>query len=298
MLQTTMKSYIPITKEIIKFKGKSKLSDIYIYACLYSTRDFKTGISKWNQITISEKFNIPESTLQDSILRLSEQNLILQIIQKKYQNKNEFIRKNYYRMNNDPDNFFFIDNNYFKLDIDRNIKGFVLLLKTICYNNTNTYIIEKPIKGSINISELAKKLDLDRDTVSKYTKLAINNKLIDVVGKKIVIVNECFLLRVSEEDRCSEIVSTIQDLCIKHNAIMPLIRKREITQILMKYNISESEIQKCNDTKFTEQNSLRHILENRIKSLPKDFSFDYILKVLNILKPPRREPQSTQILMT
>lgn len=297
MLQTTMKPYIPITKEIIKFKGKSKLSDIYIYACLYSTRDFKTGISKWNQITISEKFNIPESTLQDSIQRLFEQNLILQIIQKKYKNKNDFIRKNYYRMNNDPDNFFFIDNNYFKLDIDRNIKGFVLLLKTICYNNTNTYIIEKPIKGRINISELAKKLDLDRDTVSKYTKLAINNKLIDVVGKKIVIVNECFLLRVSEEDRCSEIMSTIQDLCIKHNAIMPLIGKREITQILMKYNISESEIQKCNNTKFTEQNSLKHILENRIKSLPKDFSFDYILKVLNIPKLPRREPQLTQILM-
>lgn len=292
-----MKPYTPITKEIIKFKGKSKLSDIYIYACLYSTRDFKTGVSKWNQVTISEKFNIPESTLQDSIIRLFEQNLISEIIQKKYQNENDFIRKNYYRMNIDPENFFFVGTDYFKLNIDRNIKGFVLLLKTICYNNTNTYIIEKPIRGSINISELATKLNLDRETVRKYTKLAIDNKLIDVIDKKIVIVNDCFRLRVSEEDRCSEIVSTIQDICIKHNAIMPLIEKREINQILMRYNISESEIQKCNDTKFTEQNSLRHILENRIKSLPKDFSIVYIFKVLNIPKPPIRESQSTQILM-
>lgn len=292
-----MKPYTPITKEIIKFKGKSKLSDIYIYACLYSTRDFKTGVSKWNQVTISEKFNIPESTLQDSIIRLFEQNLISEIIQKKYQNENDFIRKNYYRMNIDPENYFFVGTDYFKLNIDRNIKGFVLLLKTICYNNTNTYIIEKPIRGSINISELATKLNLDRETVRKYTKLAIDNKLIDVIDKKIVIVNDCFRLRVSEEDRCSEIVSTIQDICIKHNAIMPLIEKREINQILMRYNISESEIQKCNDTKFTEQNSLRHILENRIKSLPKDFSIVYIFKVLNIPKPPIRESQSTQILM-
>lgn len=282
-----MNPYTPITKEIIKIKGKSKLSDVYIYACLYSTRNFKTGISKWNQVTISEKFNIPESTLQDSIQRLLKQNYILRIIRKMYRNGNEYIRKNHYQMSNNLIDFFFIRNDFFKLDIDRDIKGFVLLLKAICYNNI--YLTERQMRGSINDSEIARKLDLDRGTVRKYIKLAIDNELIEIVGKNIVIMNDCFRLRVSDKDRRSEIVSTIQDMCNKYNAVMPSMNEKEINQIYMKYYFSESEIKESDDTTVIERYSLKYALENRIKSLPKEFNIEYIFKILKIPKPPIKE---------
>lgn len=289
MLRTTMIQYTPITKEINNFKGNSKLSDAYRYACLFSTRDYKTGISKYNQETISKKFNIPESTLINSIKRLSEQNNILQIEQKWYHKNNSFIRKNYYYMNNNPENYFFIDNDFFTLDIDINIKGFVLLLKAICYNNTNTYVTERQMKGSINKSEIARKLNLDRGTFDKYLNLAKENDLIDILDKKLIIINESFLLTISKEKRHSEIVNTIQEICNKYKAAMPIMDKKDIDRLYMYYYTSESEIEIINNSRYTECCSLKYILENRIKNLPKDFSIEYIFKILNIPKPLIKE---------
>jgi len=105
-------NYIVIPKEIVKYKSNSKLSDIYTLACIKSTMDYKSGISKYNQKTISEKFDIKERTLRDAINRL-ENGKLLSIERKIYESKNEnvtskTIRKNYYHFELNPEHYFFI----------------------------------------------------------------------------------------------------------------------------------------------------------------------------------------------
>lgn len=80
-----MRNYTVIPKEIIDYKGNSKLLDIYTFACIKSTMNYQSGTAKTNQETISEKFNIPERTLSDSIIRLQKQDL-LKIERKSYKN--------------------------------------------------------------------------------------------------------------------------------------------------------------------------------------------------------------------
>ncbi|MFR9164919.1 MAG: hypothetical protein ACLVKO_01355 [Dysgonomonas sp.] len=285
-----MRPYTIITKEIIKFKGNSKLSDIYIYACLYNSIDHKTGISKYNQETLAKKYNIPERTLRNAIFRLSNQDNILKIEQKTYHKNNDIIKKNYYYMNTKPENYFFLYDDFFVIDIDREIKGFILLLKAICYNNTNTFLSKKLIKGNVNKSELSQLIGIARKTLDKYLKLAIELELIEIIEDKIIIINEYIPLRVKENSRQSEIVRTIQDLCIKYKSEMPYISNNDLKRIEFYYPFLESQIEEIKKDNFTKIHSLRYVLNNRMKSLPNTITIKYIFSALNIPYKVNKEP--------
>lgn len=291
-----MKPYTAITKDINKLSGNSKLSDAYIFACLYSTINYKTGKSKCNQNTIRDKFGIPESTFKDVIARLEKCGL-LKIERKNYYKYNQYIRKNYYYMNINPINFFFLNKDYFKLNIDRNTKGFVLLLKTISLNNTNTYLSKKPINNKINKTELAKLLGITTKTLNIYLKEAKDAELIDISEGKIFIICEYIRLRVKEDERHSEIISTIQNICVKHKVEIPFFDKRDIDRIMFYYSLLESEIEAIGDIEFTKLHSLKYVLENRMKKLPKTFSIEYIFEALNIPNKPNKEPMAYEKLI-
>lgn len=90
-----------------------------------------------------------------------------------YKNKNpnincKSIQKNYYKFNLNPENFFFVYNDFFNLNLPNELKGFLLLLKAICSNNSNAYTSEKTIKGSINKSELSRLLNMNVKTIEIY----------------------------------------------------------------------------------------------------------------------------------
>lgn len=276
-----MKQYTVITKEILSFKGNSKLSDIYTFACLYSTIDYKTGESKYNQETIEKIFGISERTFRDSINRLSRYGII-SIKRKHYYPDNQFIRKNYYRINREPANYFIIYDEFFNIDASKELKGFLLLLKAVCLNNTNTYFSKRTYKGGINKSELAELLGIDRKTIIKYLKESIEKDFIKINDDRIIILNENFILRVAINNRASDIRKTIENLCMKHQSEVPVISEKDINKILIHYPLLESEIEVINDSRFTEYNSLRYVLDKRIDKLPDRFDIRYLFKVLNI----------------
>ena len=291
-----MIQYTVIPKEIIKYKSNAKLSDIYIFSCIKITMNFNNAISKINQETISKKFNIPERTLRDAIKRLERKKLIA-IEQKIYENENaniksKTIRKNYYKFELNPENYFFVTKNFFKLDAPKEVKGFLLILKAICLNDTNVYISSK--NGSINISELSKRINMDTKTLNKYLNKAKELELIKIRDNVIIIKTDFFPLRVKEVGvpfayRNTEIINTIQEICNELNAIMPRIKKNELDKIHMYYYLEEREIEAVNIPYFTHAYSLKYILKNRIKSLPKQPNIGYFFKVLNIPKPYKKE---------
>ena len=294
-------NYIVIPKEIVKYKSNSKLSDIYTLACIKSTMDYKSGISKYNQKTISEKFDIKERTLRDAINRL-ENGKLLSIERKIYESKNEnvtskTIRKNYYHFELNPEHYFFIQNDFLKLNLGKEMKGFLILLKAICLNNTNSYISNKRAKNGINISELSNLISMDIKTINKYLTLAKDLDQIAIVDSRIIVKSNYFPIRVKEqgrrlENRKTEIVNTILEICNKYNATMPLVSDKDLSVILAKYHIDEKIIEEQNDIDFIKRYSLRYVLNDRIskvKSLPIQFRMEYILKILNIQKSDNKE---------
>ena len=49
-----------------------------------------------------------------------------------------FIKRNMYHIKPEKSNYFFLDNSYFKRNYPAKIAGFLLLLKSVCLNNTDT----------------------------------------------------------------------------------------------------------------------------------------------------------------
>ncbi|NDW09613.1 hypothetical protein [Dysgonomonas sp. 520] len=228
-------------------------------------------------------------------MRLHNQKLIT-IERKKYKNENsETIRKNYYHFNLNPENYFFVLNNFLKSNLEREIKGFLLILKAICFNNTNTYSSTRRIKGGLNKSELSRLIGMNIKTIEKYLDISEKLDEIEIIDNQIVIKNNCFPLRVKEhgsklENRKTEIINTIQEICNKYNAIMPLVSGEVLDRILLYYPLLEDSIERTNDNNLIKQCSFRYILNERLKkSLPKQFNTEYILKVLNISKPEKKE---------
>lgn len=106
--------------------------------------------------------------------------------------------------------------------------------------------------------------------------------------------NNYFPIRIKESDfkyekRKTEIVNTILEICNKYNVIMPLVNEKEVNRILFRYYLLEDEIERTNDDNLIKQCSFRYALNNRIKSLPTQFNIEYILKVLNIAKPDKKQ---------
>lgn len=67
-----MNNYTTIPKDIVDYKCNSKLLDIYTFACIRSSMNYKNGESKINIETLSNRFNLSERTLHDAIQRLEE----------------------------------------------------------------------------------------------------------------------------------------------------------------------------------------------------------------------------------
>ena len=112
--------------------------------------------------------------------------------------------KNYYHFDLNPENYFFVYNDFFKLDLPKDIKGFLLVLKAICFNNSNTYTSEKTIKKRINKSELSRLLNMNVKTVEIYLHKAEELGEIAVIDNHIIVKNIYFPIRVNEQKKIFE----------------------------------------------------------------------------------------------
>lgn len=299
-----MKNYTVISKDIIEYKSNNKLLDIYTLACIKSTIDYKSGISKLNQKTMSERFDIPERTLKNIIARL-ENGKLLSVQRRLYENKNpkiisKSIQKNYYKFDINPENYFFIYNHFLKMNIANEIKGFMLLLKAICFNNTNDYTPSRSIMNGINKSELSKLICMNKKTVEKYLNIAIELNQIAIVDNHIIVKSNYFPIRINEsknkfENRKTEIMNTILNICNKHNAIMPLVSKEDMNRVILHYPLLEDDIREVNDINFIKMNSLEYRLNKRIKSLPTQFNMEYIFNILNVPSLDKKEEMKYEL---
>lgn len=286
-------SYTTITKGINVYNNRNQFTDIYTYAVIKRNSDFKTGISIITIDKLHELTTIPTRTLTEVIKRLDGANELVKIertpISEHVQNGEYYFKKNQYQFDVNPAHHFFLDNDFFKMDLPVKTKGFLLQLKSVCKNDTNKYISAKPTKNGINKTELANRLNIDTKTLTNLLDECVHNKQIKHIENGLLILNEYFLLSVSKK-MDNEIYNTIYRFCIDKGAVPPERDKAIIESIKYKYHVSESTLiqeKKRTDVDIESLKAmhLRTVLNQRCQTLPEYVTLDYFLKVLDVHKP-------------
>mgnify|MGYP001067526146 CR=1 FL=1 len=199
-----MESYITLTKDIHKIKGNNKLETILAIAGIKSTGNYKTNIAENTREYIAEKTGISFRTVKSIVPRLMENaDFIFDKIETRIKSPNRYYFKK------DKENYFFVLNSFFNEATDTKIKGLLLLIKSVCKQETNKYISEKPYKGALNHSELASKLGIDVKTLDKYLEKAIKEGQIKMIPKGLLILNKSIIPDFKSNDQSSRLYHII-----------------------------------------------------------------------------------------
>ena len=270
-----MESYITLTKDIHKIKGNNKLETILAIAGIKSTGNYKTNIAETTREYIAKKTGISFRTVKSIVPRLMENaDFIFDKIETRIKSPNRYYFKK------DKENYFFVLNGFFNEATDTKIKGLLLLIKSVCKQETNKYISEKPYKGALNHSELASKLGIDVKTLDKYLEEAIKEGQIKMIPKGLLILNKSIIPDFKSNDQSSRLYHIIYGWCLD-NDVIPPDRNDKITQSAngqTKRNNPVLNAIQCKTANMSDD-EIRSLLTKRIVS--KDVTLEYIAKALN-----------------
>ena len=290
------RNYIVISKKIAnKLIGNNKNRDAYIYAYIRLCSNFKTGISNVKERKLSELTGVPEGSISEAIGRLKEAGLF-KVEDYSFRGTNTPITRNRYYFDLNPVIFFYVKNEFFYEDIEAELKGFLLRLKTICINDTNFTLY--------SVNRIAKELHSDNKTIRKYMDLAIKKQRIKELKKGFAILDTNILPRWCENERHDEIYDTISRYCILKGTIPPPMAKDLLSRLSMLFPESDTEVSDRiheNPTALDvikNKYSLQRNLERRCKRLPKQIdSLEYFITVLGGKEvKPDYEPMSLMVL--
>lgn len=258
-------SYITIPKQIKEIKSNSKPIDAFVWATLRRCSDYKDGISHANIEKLSQLSGVKYRTIQRSIHRLEEARLLK--IDTRFVDEN--IRHNTYDTNLRMRNYFMLDRKFFQQGYSPKIAGFILLLKCICLNGTNS------IKWSK--ARIAEEIDMARNTVANLLDESIRLGLVKQEDWGYNLTGDYFIndsLREQDKDIfaelerfCKDKGSTLRSYKSKNRVALELIGAR--------YRPLE-------DYRENPHLDLRHNLEQQCPTLPQEVSVEYFLKPLRL----------------
>lgn len=118
--------------------GKLSANETYTLFCLLSKSDFKTGLSHVKQETLKDIIGIKKiDTLQSHLSKFYELNILRKKTSGHIGGKGYF-KTNIYHYQIPTDNWVRINLDLIKSqNIPSKVKGFLILLKCLCINNTN-----------------------------------------------------------------------------------------------------------------------------------------------------------------
>jgi len=261
-------NYTVIPKSIVNFQtGNSKPIDIYVWATIKYCSNHKTNISHITEEKLSLLTGLDERTIRRVIKRLKDAGyLTVQTIIKEDADRG-FIKRNTYFIKPAIKDYFFLDNSYFKRNYSAKIAGFLLLLKAICFNNTDA------IQWSI--SQIAKGIGLSRNTITSLIKECQQLGLIKPIAKGYELTADCFI-NSSVRKTNAGIYKEICDFCKAKGVTPPNWDKRAMSVLLTKYNAI--------GLSRTEPISITYQLDKRCKNLPEKVSLPYFIKALDMQK--------------
>ena len=260
-------NYTVIPKSIVTFQtGNSKPVDVYVWAVIKCCSNHKTNISHVTEEKLSLLTGLDERTIRRVIKRLKDAGyLTVQTSIVKEDTDRGFIKRNSYFIKPANKDYFFLDSSFFKRNYPAKIAGFLLLLKSVCLNNTDT------IQWSD--SQIAKSIGLSRNTTTALIKECQQLGLIKPISNGYELTAGCFINSAVRKTDAG-IYKELCDFCKKKGVAAPKWDKRAMSVLLTKYNAI--------DVPSTESISLTYQLNKRCKNLPEKVSLAYFVKALDM----------------
>ena len=259
-------NYTVIPKSIVNFQtGNSKPVDIYVWATIKYCSNHKTNISHVTEEKLSLLTGLDERTIRRSIKRLKDAGYLTVQTTIKEDADRGFIKRNTYYIAPIKTNYFFLDNSFFQKNYPAKIAGFLLLLKAICLNNTDT------IQWSI--SQIVKGIGLSRNTITALIKECQQLGLIKPISNGYELTAGCFI-NSSVKKTNAGIYKELCEFCQSKGVTPPNWDKRAMSVLLTKYNAI--------GLLRTEPISITYQLNKRCKTLPEKASLPYFIKVLDM----------------
>lgn len=259
-------NYTVIPKSIVNFQtGNNKPTDIYVWATIKYCSNHKTNISHITEEKLSLLTGLDERTIRRVIKRLKNAGYLTVQTTVKEDADRGFIKRNSYFIKPANKDYFFLDNSFFKRNYPAKIAGFLLLLKSVCLNNTDT------IQWSN--SQIAKSIGLSRNTTTVLIKECQQLRLIKQIAKGYELTAGCFINSAVRKTDAG-IYKEICDFCKAKGVAIPSWDKRAMSVLLTKYNAI--------GLSRTEPISITYQLDKRCKNLPEKVSLPYFIKVLDM----------------
>lgn len=265
-------NYTVIPKSIVNFQtGNSKPVDIYVWATIKCCSNHKTNISHVTEEKLSLLTGLDERTIRRSIKRLKDAGwLTVQTIVKEDADRG-FIKRNSYYIKSANKDYFFLDNSFFKKNYPAKIAGFLLLLKSVCLNNTDTV--------QWSNSQIAKAVGLSRNTVTVLLNECLQLGLIKQIAKGYELTAGCFI-NSAVRKTAAGIYKEICEFCKSKGATPPNWDKRAMSVLLTKYNSI--------NLSASEPITITYQLNKRCKTLPEKVSLAYFIKTLDMQEQYRK----------
>ena len=259
-------NYTVIPKSIVNFQtGNSKPTDIYVWAIIKCCSNYNTNTSHITQEKLSLLTGLDERAIRRSIKRLKDAGYLTVQTTIKEDADRGFIKRNTYYIKPASENYFFLDNSFFQKNYPAKIAGFLLLLKAICLNNTDTV--------QWNNSQNAKGIGLSRNTTTTLLNECQQLGLIKPIAKGYELTAGCFI-NSSVRKTDAGIYKEICDFCKMKGVAVPQWDKRAMSVLLTKYNAI--------DVPRTEPISISYQLNKRCQNLPDKVSLPYFIKALDM----------------
>ena len=265
-------NYTVIPKSIVNFQtGNSKPTDIYVWATIKCCSNHKTNISHVTEEKLSLLTGLDERTIRRSIKRLKDAGwLTVHTIIKEDADRG-FIKRNSYYIKPANKDYFFLDNGFFTKNYPAKIAGFLLLLKAICLNNTDTV--------QWSNSQIAKAIGLSRNTTTALLNECRRLGLIKAIEKGYELTAGCFI-NSAVRKTAAGIYKEICEFCKSKSITPPIWDKRAMSVLLTKYHAV--------GLPASEPITITYQLNKRCKTLPEKVSLTYFIKALDMQKPHRK----------
>ena len=259
-------NYTVIPKSIVNFQtGNSKPVDIYVWATIKCCSNHETNISHVTEEKLSLLTGLDERTIRRVIKRLKDAGYLTVQTTIKEDADRGFIKRNSYYIKPANKNYFFLDNSFFKQHYPAKIAGFMLLLKAICLNNTDT------IQWSN--SQIAQSIGLSRNTTTALLNECLQLGLIKQIAKGYELTAGCFINSAIRKTDAG-IYKEICDFCKSKGITPPNWDKRAMSVLLTKYNAI--------GLSASEPITITWQLNKRCKTLPEKVSLAYFIKALDM----------------
>lgn len=221
-------NYTAIPKSIVTFQtGNSKPVDVYVWATIKCCSDHQTNISHITEEKQALLTGLDERTIRRVVKRLKEAGCLTVQTAIKEDAVRGFIKRNSYQIKPVEKDFFLLNNGFFTRNYSAKMAGFLLLLKAICLNNTNT------IQWSN--SQIAQALGLSRNTVSALLEECRQAGLIKPQAKGYELTTDCFIQPAIKQTEAA-IYKELCDFCKAKGVAAPRRNKVALSVLLTKYN--------------------------------------------------------------